>query len=179
MKRTLTFLTALGLAASAWAFPTNILTDSVNIDNLRSDWREWRFENNAEEDAMFSLDMRNNAGPLTVSDYAWTFRVSRRVAGGSNLTYVAIDNTGITKSTSNLIFAIAWSNIPPVNAYNTELRMTHATAPVTPDKERGKSISRFTLETERSASRHTSPPQTSMPSQATRSKGRWTRTATT
>ncbi len=124
MKRFLTCVIALGLAASAWAFPTNILTDSVNLDNLKSDFREWRFEHNAEEDAMFSLDMRNNSGPLTVSDYAWTFRVSRRVAGGSNLTYVAIDNADITKATSNVTFAIAWSNIPPANVYNTELRMT-------------------------------------------------------
>jgi len=125
MKRVASILLALSLAVSAFAaVPQRTVYKSINIDNLKTDFRDFKFNSHGYEDAVFSFDLANNSGALTASSYTWQFKASRRVSGGSNLIYVAVANSAITKSTSNVTFTIAYTNVPPDNAYNCELYLT-------------------------------------------------------
>jgi len=116
--RLIATLLMFGGPAAFAAFPTHMNADTNNIDKIEGGFTDshWKWQNVNDQD--FQLDITNNAGWVTLTNYSVGARLSK-----AGTTYVDIRPDDIVTSTYRATFSIDRTNIPPASVYDFELTM--------------------------------------------------------
>ena len=117
---------ALCLPLSGLGFPTNETLLTINIDKTRA-FRDGRIKWHGYEDQHVQFTMKTDSGPFTTTAWSWIWKASRRVTGSTSTVYIAKNVGDITLATSNVIFSVPHTSIPPNGTYNWELLLMTAT----------------------------------------------------
>lgn len=111
---------AMPLVAQA-VFPTNSCINTVDVAKVTGNWDSYRWNWNGMEDQWCRLFVNENGTWLDLSSYSVAFKVSKKVSGTSQTTYISLDATSVSVLGSNITFSIPYTNIPADGRYLSEV----------------------------------------------------------
>lgn len=120
MKKLLMILIACLMPYGVQAFPTNINSKTIDIAKLKNDFKDYKFNLKGFDSQHFTFTFINNGVAETVTSLSFAFKASQR-RGSSNLVFISIANSDITKATNSIDFGFAATNVPPDGTYKAEI----------------------------------------------------------
>ena len=148
MKRIIPIIVCALMTASSGlaAFPTNTSTKTINLDKLKPDFSDFRFDWRGydSQDVTFTINTTSGT-PLNMTGMLASFQATKQVAGGANTAFITKATTETTITLSNITFTVLYTNVPPDGVYKAELFLQDASsANVT------RSLARGTIKVEQS-----------------------------
>jgi hypothetical protein len=136
----------LAAGSALAAFPTNATTQSLILDKLKPDFRDFRWEWRGYDSQKVTCTIYSTTGTgQTLTGYLASFQATRQIPGGEEVVYISKSTSQTTVSGSNITFTVAYTNVPPNGVYKAELFLQDATTAVVT-----RSLGRGTIKVEQS-----------------------------